>query len=348
MSAARLLVRLLGVCLALTISTTACDEAVPSTLDGGSGPCAAGYVQQDGVCVDVDECLVANGGCGDQSFYSCTNNPGAPPTCGDIDECTLVPNGACDPSTTCTNQGGAFRICSACPAGTSSATGTGVSPCGLCPPGSFAGSPGSTSCTVCPSGWSGSGASACTPWSSPCVAGQYESTLATVLIDRECSPCPDGTFSGPNAKTCTHWTTCTANEYEVSPGSASADRVCASTSCPPDFTVDAITAVDSTTNFQWQRATGPFEDWNGAISYCADLVLGGYTDWRLPTHAELASLYVAGSAPYIDTCAFPDTNTSWAYWTATEWGTDEAFVVNFASQQTGALKTMYLPVRCVR
>ena len=73
---------------------------------GGTEPeaCASGFTRQGADCVDVDECAVDNGGCGDPTYVTCTNNVGATPGCVDIDECA-VDNGGCgDPaSVTCTN-----------------------------------------------------------------------------------------------------------------------------------------------------------------------------------------------------------------------------------------------------
>lgn len=43
---------------------------------------------------------------------------------------------------------------------------------------------------------------------------------------------------------------------------------------------------------QWTRQTnGSYLRWTDAAAYCANLRLGGHADWRLPTLAELESLY---------------------------------------------------------
>ena len=42
-------------------------------------------------CVDIDECSVGNGGCGDAAHARCINEHAAPPTCEDICECANAP-----------------------------------------------------------------------------------------------------------------------------------------------------------------------------------------------------------------------------------------------------------------
>ena len=82
--------------------------------------CPKGY-SGDGVgadgCQKDDECAEDNGGCGSPTYFTCTNNTGAPPTCKDIDECAKD-NGGCStvPMATCTNRMGAAPSC-ACPSG---------------------------------------------------------------------------------------------------------------------------------------------------------------------------------------------------------------------------------------
>lgn len=67
-----------------------CDVLVMciNMLGSYSCDCLLGYVS-DGVvgCVDMDECVTDNGGCGDVVYYLCTNNEGGALICVDIDEC---------------------------------------------------------------------------------------------------------------------------------------------------------------------------------------------------------------------------------------------------------------------
>ena len=72
-------------------------------------------------------------------------------------------------------------------------------------------------------------------------------------------------------------------------------------------------------------------NWEEALTYCEDLFLGGYDDWRLPNRNELQSLVDYNTySPTIDTVAFPDTMSSlyWSYTTYTS-STDYAWRVNF-------------------
>ncbi|PKN54776.1 MAG: hypothetical protein CVU56_24675, partial [Deltaproteobacteria bacterium HGW-Deltaproteobacteria-14] len=63
-------------------------------------------------CADIDECATANGGCGSATYVTCTNNTGGPPTCTDIDECATN-NGGCGSAAyiTCTDNAGAAPTC---------------------------------------------------------------------------------------------------------------------------------------------------------------------------------------------------------------------------------------------
>jgi hypothetical protein len=52
------------------------------------------------------------------------------------------------------------------------------------------------------------------------------------------------------------------------------------------------TWTDPTTGLMWTRTdTGQKLTWQQAVDYCANLTLGGYSDWRLPEIDELAALY---------------------------------------------------------
>ena len=55
--------------------------------------------------------------------------------------------------------------------------------------------------------------------------------------------------------------------------------------------VDDDTAKDTLTNLVWQRSDdGQTRSWEQAQQYCADLVLAGKTDWRLPTIGQLQTI----------------------------------------------------------
>ena len=55
---------------------------------------------------------------------------------------------------------------------------------------------------------------------------------------------------------------------------------------------------DNANSLMWQEATAPGTyTWDQAISYCAGLDLGGYSDWRLPTIQELSTLVDTSISP---------------------------------------------------
>ena len=77
------------------------------------GACADDAEKTADDTANADKCATDNGGCGDSTFYTCTNNEGADPTCADIDECA-TDNGGCGDSTyyECHNLVGAGAKCS--------------------------------------------------------------------------------------------------------------------------------------------------------------------------------------------------------------------------------------------
>jgi hypothetical protein len=66
---------------------------------------------------------------------------------------------------------------------------------------------------------------------------------------------------------------------------------------------------DKQTGLFWQKDNGDRQSFELAIKYCDDLVLGEHEDWRLPTLAELSTLFdnTVTSPPRIDIRYFPDT-----------------------------------------
>ena len=52
------------------------------------------------------------------------------------------------------------------------------------------------------------------------------------------------------------------------------------------------TVTDTKTGLMWAaKDNGSLINWQTANSYCHSYNIGGHTDWRMPTLAELASLY---------------------------------------------------------
>jgi hypothetical protein len=77
------------------------------------------------------------------------------------------------------------------------------------------------------------------------------------------------------------------------------------------------TITDRSTGLMWQKQGTTNKTWEQALSYCEELSLGGFTDWRLPTIKEMRSLVdLNRSNPAINTTVFPDTVSS-SYWSNT-------------------------------
>jgi hypothetical protein len=78
------------------------------------------------------------------------------------------------------------------------------------------------------------------------------------------------------------------------------------------------TITDTDTGLMWQKDTAPGTyNWRQALSYCENLTLAGYDDWRLPNIIELQSLVdYERYSPCINTTYFPQTQPS-HYWSST-------------------------------
>ena len=113
------------------------------------------------------------------------------------------------------------------------------------------------------------------------------------------------------------------------------------------------TVSDSLTGLQWQQNTAPdLMNWAAAAAYCDQtVVLGGQSDWRLPTRAELDSLIDFGrSKPSLAPALFPKTSLD-RYWTSVQnpGAPGEAWGVDFSiGYQSVELMSNPRAVRCVR
>jgi len=105
-------------------------------------------------------------------------------------------------------------------------------------------------------------------------------------------------------------------------------------------------------------------DWQGAINYCENLELAGYTNWHLPNVNELLSITVTHYQTKIEARFVPSSLTpviyynfknihesNLHYWSATtsKSTTTNAWAVDFiTSEDKGQSKSSINAVRCVR
>lgn len=127
------------------------------------------------------------------------------------------------------------------------------------------------------------------------------------------------------------------------------------------------TVTDPRSNLMWQQCTAPSGGtncasgapatyyWSDALSYCNNLALAGYTDWRLPNIKELHSIVdvTKTSAPTINIAYFPATPAA-NYWSSTTfrdtpimaWYVQFSIGITMTSPDTKNSALLY--VRCVR
>jgi hypothetical protein len=111
--------------------------------------------------------------------------------------------------------------------------------------------------------------------------------------------------------------------------------------------------TDTKLGLMWQddsRAKSVEKSWSGAKSYCLNLSLEGYSDWRLPTYDELLSIvdynrYKPAIIPSFQNVASED------YWSFSSYISDSkyAWSVGFKGGYTDyGYKSDKFDVRCVR
>jgi len=102
---------------------------------------------------------------------------------------------------------------------------------------------------------------------------------------------------------------------------------------PPSYTdYGDGTVTDNVTSLMWQKEDdNTTRTWDDANTYCNDLTIASYSDWRLPSAMELMSIVDYGSYnPSIDTTYFSGMNAS-RYWSSTTpaINSSNAYNVNF-------------------
>ncbi|MCX5905426.1 MAG: DUF1566 domain-containing protein, partial [Proteobacteria bacterium] len=77
------------------------------------------------------------------------------------------------------------------------------------------------------------------------------------------------------------------------------------------------TITDLSTGLMWQKYALSDYTWEQALTFCENLNMAGYKDWRLPTWKELLSILDYSSYnPAINITFFPGTEPGW-YWSST-------------------------------
>ena len=113
------------------------------------------------------------------------------------------------------------------------------------------------------------------------------------------------------------------------------------------------TICDNLTGLMWEQAPSGTSDWEGALSYTNDLVLGGHSDWRLPNVNELESLINAGAAnpdAWLNSQGFSGIQADF-YWSSTTYAPTTAYAwgVNMNDGYVGSgTKTVSYYVLAVR
>ena len=120
------------------------------------------------------------------------------------------------------------------------------------------------------------------------------------------------------------------------------------------------TVTNTDTGLMWELKTddGGNRDkdnrytWEEALSYCENLTLARYSDWRLPNLNELQSIVdYSNYDPSINTTFFPNAVSSWYYWSSTTYAyfPEGACVVYFYDGYVySSNKSYYYYVRAVR
>lgn len=188
-----------------------------------------------------------------------------------------------------------------------------------------------------------------------CNDGECACEGAEVACDGACTDVfSDAAHCGECGNACDAGMACVGGvcevDYEWSRWAAPPDR-------PSAFTYDNWIVTDAVTGLVWQRhaVTMPQNlNWADALTYCADLTLGGRSDWRLPTYIEFDSIVddldVAGWED--NHPAFPNI-TGFTFWTSTPKavcdGCDPGLVWAVGGGVgLGAFQTDTKMVRCVR
>ena len=199
------------------------------------------------------------------------------------------------------------------------------------------------------SGTGGTSSVACSP---ACTADQD-------CVSGSCVVLPWGGMTCSSTADCPSYATCCSG----------ADQTCDGTKLPAgdgtnagEFVVsaDSLTVTDTITGLVWQRdgsgtrtgcTAGTTCTWVEAQAYCAALVLGGVSGWRLPARMELLTIVdFTLRSPSTDRTTFPNTPSE-QFWTSSPYlsASGYAWVVFFSEGDSISYDMSFRSrVRCVR
>ena len=112
------------------------------------------------------------------------------------------------------------------------------------------------------------------------------------------------------------------------------------------------TVTDQGTGLMWENdsnVTTKTRTWDGALAYCENLTLGGYTDWRLPNFQELRS--IADYSRYNPAIDSVFSAASDFYWSSTSYAASPSVAWGVYFDYGGdpwVGKSIHYYVRCVR
>lgn len=112
--------------------------------------------------------------------------------------------------------------------------------------------------------------------------------------------------------------------------------------------------LDPVTSLMWQKVDDNTQrNWNDAVTYCSNLSLGGYDDWRLPSKAELQGLNSSSIYNQIQGTHFSQVGDQYfgGYWSSTSYDSTMAYHVFLTKNGADgyANKTYWFNLaRCVR
>lgn len=333
-----------------TLPTYGSDAGVgvDAGADTGVVGCGAGYAPSDGGCVDVDECATNNGGCGSAACMTCTNNLGAAPTC------TAVSPSAQAPITQLDFAGAPVSIVGFTP----------VAPIVPTVAGEI------TSCTSNPPLPSGLvlDATTCTLRG---VATQIVASASYVITAaNDCTSRPATIQLAVMAETETATDPATGLTWMRCPIGQTYDTVAHACTGTPTLLQFCTTATNDCNggNAASPLGTGFLAGaTSSAFTACDQLVLDGFSDWRVPDITDLRSIRVcstgatalggdnqdacnaASTAPTIDSVVFPWPQGN--YWSrqTSYWNTGWGMFMSTTDGSTAATGKFYdTTVACVR